>query len=232
MLLALFAAAAAAAIAWTVAAERRAADLRRALSQTETALLAARTSLADAQKAHAALEASFAAERRNAGEKLALLADARDTLKDAFAAVSADLLAQNNTRFLELAKQKFGELQTGAVADLTGRQKAIDDLVQPLRESLNKVDAKLQDVDRDRATSHAALTEQLRAAKAELKADDPFLVATLNGKTPEQAAAAAELADGIVVGTAAVAAAEHGAAELSRYVGSLRAALDAVPVPA
>ena len=50
--------------------------------------------------------------------------------------------------------------------------------------------------------------------------------------TPEQAAAAAELADGIVVGTAAVAAAEHGAAELSRYVGSLRAALDAVPVPA
>ena len=38
--------------------------------------------------------------------------------------------------------------------------------------------------------------------------------------------------DGIVVGTAAVAAAEQGAAELSRYVGSLRAALDAVPVPA
>src|SRR3954471_5010633 len=50
--------------------------------------------------------------------------------------------------------------------------------------------------------------------------------------TPEQAADAAELADGVVVGTAAVAAAEQGAAELSRYVGSLRAALDAVPVPA
>ena len=50
--------------------------------------------------------------------------------------------------------------------------------------------------------------------------------------TPEQARAAAGLADGIAVGTAAVAAAEQGAAELSRYVGSLRAALDAVPVPA
>jgi tryptophan synthase alpha chain len=50
--------------------------------------------------------------------------------------------------------------------------------------------------------------------------------------TPEQAAAAADLADGIAVGTAAVAAAEQGAAELARYVGSLRAALDAVPVPA
>ena len=182
MLLALFAAAAAAAIAWTVAAERRAADLRRALSQTETALLAARTSLADAQKAHAALDASFAAERRSAGEKLALLADARDTLKDAFAAVSADLLAQNNTRFLELAKQKLGELQTGAVADLAGRQKAIDDLVQPLRESLNKVDAKLQDVDRERASSHAAIAEQLRSltlAQASLQSETGRLARAL-----------------------------------------------------
>jgi tryptophan synthase alpha chain len=50
--------------------------------------------------------------------------------------------------------------------------------------------------------------------------------------TPEQAQAAAELADGIAVGTAAVAAAEQGAAELARYVGSLRAALDSAPVPA
>jgi tryptophan synthase alpha chain len=50
--------------------------------------------------------------------------------------------------------------------------------------------------------------------------------------TPQQARAAAELADGIVVGTAALAASEHGPAELGRYVASLRAALDAIPVPA
>jgi hypothetical protein len=42
----------------------------------------------------------------------------------------------------------------------------------------------------DSTYERLALTEQLRAAKAELKADDPFLVAALNGKTPEQAAAA------------------------------------------
>ena len=50
--------------------------------------------------------------------------------------------------------------------------------------------------------------------------------------TPEQARAAAELADGIVVGTAALVAAEGGPQELARYVASLRAALDAVAVPA
>ena len=46
------------------------------------------------------------------------------------------------------------------------------------------------------------------------------------------ARAAAELADGIVVGTAALVAAEGGPQKLARYVASLRSALDAVAVPA
>jgi len=43
--------------------------------------------------------------------------------------------------------------------------------------------------------------------------------------TPSQAAAAAELTDGVVVGSAALAAAEEGASALERFVASLRAAL-------
>jgi len=44
--------------------------------------------------------------------------------------------------------------------------------------------------------------------------------------TPEHARAAAELADGVVVGSRALLAAEDGADALRAYVGSLRAALD------
>src|SRR5437773_8507918 len=50
--------------------------------------------------------------------------------------------------------------------------------------------------------------------------------------TPEQARAAAELADGVVVGTSALEAAEQGPAALRDYVKSLRTALDAAAVPA
>ena len=50
--------------------------------------------------------------------------------------------------------------------------------------------------------------------------------------TPEQARAAAELADGVVVGTSALEAAERGPAALRDYVKSLRTALDAAAVPA
>jgi len=45
--------------------------------------------------------------------------------------------------------------------------------------------------------------------------------------TPEQARAAAELADGVVVGSRAVEVAEQGPQALGSYVASLRAALDA-----
>jgi tryptophan synthase alpha chain len=46
--------------------------------------------------------------------------------------------------------------------------------------------------------------------------------------TPEQAAAAATLADGVVVGSRAVQVAEDGPAALREYVSGLRTALDAL----
>jgi DNA recombination protein RmuC len=163
ILIGLLAAIAAAAVAWAFASERRARDAAAALASAVFDTNEARTKLMAVQQSEAGLRARLESEQKNAAEKLALLEQARDSLKDAFAAVSADILAQNNTRFLDLAKEKFGELQHGAASDLAVRQKAIDELVQPLRDALGKVDAKLQDVDRERASSHAALTEQLRS---------------------------------------------------------------------
>jgi len=54
--------------------------------------------------------------------------------------------------------------------------------------------------------------------------DEP-LYAGFGISTPEQAAAAADLADGVVVGSAALEAAENGPAALERFVAQLRAAL-------
>jgi tryptophan synthase alpha chain len=66
----------------------------------------------------------------------------------------------------------------------------------------------------------AGLVERARAV-----ADVP-LYAGFGISTPEHARAAAELADGIVVGSRAVEVAEHGPAALRDYVASLREALD------
>jgi DNA recombination protein RmuC len=111
----------------------------------------------------AALASALEAERKSAAEKIALLQDTEVKLRDAFSTLSSEALRENSKSFLTLARTSLGEFQKTATMDLDGRQKAIDALVQPLRESLTKVDAKLNDVDRGRAASQAQLSEQLRS---------------------------------------------------------------------
>ena len=65
-------------------------------------------------------------------------------------------------------------------------------------------------------------------ARARSLADGVPLYAGFGISTPEQAAAAASLADGVIVGSRAVQVAEDGTAALAEYVGTLREALDAV----
>jgi tryptophan synthase alpha chain len=65
----------------------------------------------------------------------------------------------------------------------------------------------------------APLVERTRALT------DVPLYAGFGISTPEQAATAGELADGVVVGSAALIAAEEGASSLERFVSQLRAAL-------
>jgi tryptophan synthase alpha chain len=73
------------------------------------------------------------------------------------------------------------------------------------------------------SSSLAGLVERTRPLAGELP-----LYAGFGISTPEQAAAAATLADGIVVGSRAVEAAADGPAALAALVGSLRDALDAL----
>ena len=96
----------------------------------------------------ASLAASLDAERRSAADKVALLKDAESKLRDAFAALSADALKQNTDAFLKLARTSLGEYQKAATMDLDGRQKSIETLVQPLKESLKNVDTKLNEVEK------------------------------------------------------------------------------------
>jgi tryptophan synthase alpha chain len=78
----------------------------------------------------------------------------------------------------------------------------------------------------DLSPALAGLVERARAAT------DRPLYAGFGISTPEQAQAAAELADGIVVGTSAVEAAEGGPEALRSYVQALRKALDLAEISA
>jgi DNA recombination protein RmuC len=111
----------------------------------------------------ARLEERAAAERRAGEEKLALLEQAESKLRDAFAALSAEALRQNNQSFLDLARTSLGEFQQSATSELEQRQKAVGDLVRPIQEALARVDGKLGEVEKERIAAYAALVEQVRA---------------------------------------------------------------------
>ncbi|MBC7368432.1 MAG: DNA recombination protein RmuC [Undibacterium sp.] len=99
---------------------------------------------------------------------------AHERLVAEFKALSADALRANRADFLEQARQSFAQLQTQSAGDLEKRQLAIDALVKPLRESLEKVDGKIAEIEKARATAYGALGEQLKTlgtAQLQLQAE-------------------------------------------------------------
>lgn len=96
-------------------------------------------------------------------EKLALLDEARNKLSDAFKALSQEALKSNSTQFLELAQTNLDKYQEGAKTELEKRQKAIDELVKPLKESLTKVDDKLGLIEKVRTGDYEKLADRMRS---------------------------------------------------------------------
>jgi DNA recombination protein RmuC len=151
------------ALMWIALQASRISELRRALHERESVAAQLQQEVAAARQEAARLAAELSAARQAAAEKFAVLQTAEAKLREAFAALSSEALRSNNEAFLQLARTSFNELQRTATLDLDGRQKAIETLVHPLKESLTKVDAKLQEVESGRAAAQALLTEQIRS---------------------------------------------------------------------
>jgi DNA recombination protein RmuC len=155
----------------TESAKRAAADEKNSRIPTlEGELIANETNIADLnaeltqlKEAQATLTATIKEERKAAEEKLALLNDAQKQLGDAFKALSSDALKSNNQSFLELANATLEKFQLGAQTDLTARQQAIDELVKPLKDSLEKVDGKIAEIEKERTSAYSTLTEQVKS---------------------------------------------------------------------
>jgi DNA recombination protein RmuC len=106
-------------------------------------------------------------------------------LSDTFQALSADALARNNQVFLDLAKSTLAQTQESARGDLEKRQQAIVELVTPVSASLEKVDSKIQELEKARAGAYAALNEQVRSlveTQQQLRSETGRLVTAL--RTP------------------------------------------------
>jgi DNA recombination protein RmuC len=185
ILIALIAAALAGGLGWFIAQSRSAAVTERA-RLLEADLAAARTRLQEVENQKSRVERELAAERAAAAEKIAALTDAHARLKAEFTALSAEALSRNTDEFLKLARESFGKLHQQSSDELGKRQQAIDSLVLPLKESLAKVDAKIGEMEKVRASAYGQLSEQLKSlstAQTSLQSEAAKLSTALRSTT-------------------------------------------------
>jgi len=178
-------------IAW-LALHSRTASLSARLSMTEKELAAEKADLARLQQAHtdlvagkARLESALEAERKTSNEKIELITHASEELRNAFKAMASDALETNNLSFLTLAKERLERFQTEAKGDLDARQKAVADMVAPVRDSLSKVDEKIQQMEVARGDAYGELRAQVQSlitTQKELQSETGNLVKAL--RTP------------------------------------------------
>ncbi|MCU1264299.1 MAG: hypothetical protein JWM21_617 [Acidobacteria bacterium] len=128
------------------------------------------------------LKAELVGERRAATERRESFKQAAEELTEKFKALSRDALKDNNQSFLELARSTLGQFQETAKGDLELRTQAIDQLVKPLKESLERVDGKIGEMERARAGAYSELREQVKAlsfSQSQLQAETGNLVKAL-----------------------------------------------------
>jgi len=108
------------------------------------------------------LEVRIDEERKKNEAQFSLLKEARKELSQSFKSISSDIFVDNSKAFLNLAKETLAKYQEHAKGDLTSRKDAIDNLVKPLHDSLEKVNIQMRLIEKERVEAYAGLSEQVK----------------------------------------------------------------------
>lgn len=125
------------------------------------------------------LEAQYAAME----EKTRNFEQAREQLEDTFKSLAGDVLKSSSSEFLKLAETNFKTLHTRASGDLQQREKAVENLVKPIREALEKTDQQIRRMEKERDQAFGSLTQHLKfmaRAQEQLQGETRNLVKALS----------------------------------------------------
>ena len=117
--------------------------------------------LARLRNEYAQLETELGHERMRALEKQAALEQLNLQLKDTFNAMATEALNSNNEQFLRLAKESLGQFHIKAEGELEKREKAVENMVKPIRDALEKTERQVERMESGRQQAHGALTKHL-----------------------------------------------------------------------
>ncbi|WP_269537729.1 DNA recombination protein RmuC [Cerasicoccus fimbriatus] len=121
-------------------------------------------------------------ERQSLEAQVRNFEEVKRQLLESFKGLSADALRANSEDFIKAATQTLGRYQEGAKGDLEKRQQAINQLVKPIGESLEKVRLNITEIEKKREGAYSGLQEQLKhmlSAQQSLQSETANLVKAL-----------------------------------------------------
>lgn len=144
-------------------AEATVEELRKQLEIERDALVSIRQAWAEAQQARVTAETRMEDTARQLLEQKSLIDHTRQELMGSFQALSGEALKQNSEAFLKLAAVSFETLHVKSDSDLVQRQQAIDALVRPLQESLQRYAEEVHVLEQSRQSAYGGLDQHLRS---------------------------------------------------------------------
>lgn len=112
---------------------------------------------------NARLQAELDAERRASIEKGIALEQVRENLAGTFSTMASEALKHNSGEFLRLAQENLKQFHIQAQGELVQREKAVENLVKPIREALEKTERQIQEMEKSRAEAYGSLSKHLES---------------------------------------------------------------------
>lgn len=84
-------------------------------------------------------------------------------LEKTFAVLSHQALRENNQSFLQLATESLKQFHLQGKNELESREKAVENLVKPIREALEKTEQQIRSMEQERRQAYGSLTKHLES---------------------------------------------------------------------
>ncbi len=94
-------------------------------------------------------------------EQITFLKDSQEKIGETFKALSFDALQQNNRSFLDVAKATLEKFQERAKGELDKKHVAISEMINPVKETLQKLDTGMRQLEKERKGDHESLKAQM-----------------------------------------------------------------------
>lgn len=144
------------------AKEREICGLRGELGTREQELALERSASSAGREEAAGLRAQMASENRAADERLQALIDVEKNLKTSFEALAANALDANSKRLMGLAQAEMGRQQAEANQGLAEKESAIELLLKPMQESLERLSSHSQQMEVKREGAYQAVLAEIQ----------------------------------------------------------------------